>query len=82
MRRTGTGHGVAIYVFDGGVSDQHAELVGRVRIGFDAFPSTPRICNAHGTAVAGAAAGATLGVAPDAEIVDVKIINCEHMRVR
>jgi subtilisin family serine protease len=80
MRRTGTGRGVAIYVFDGGVSDQHAELAGRVRIGFDAFPSTPRICNAHGTAVAGAAAGATLGVAPEAEIVDVKIINCDHMR--
>jgi subtilisin family serine protease len=80
MRRSGTGRGVAIYVFDGGVSDQHAELAGRVRIGFDAFPSTPRICNAHGTAVAGAAAGATLGVAPEAEIVDVKIINCDHMR--
>ena len=42
--------------------------------------SSPRICNAHGTAVAGAAAGATLGVAPEAEIVDVKIINCDHMR--
>jgi subtilisin family serine protease len=80
MRRAGTGHGVAIYVFDGGVSDQHAELAGRVRVGFDAFPSNPRVCNAHGTAVAGAAAGATLGVAPEAEIVDVKIINCDHMR--
>ena len=80
MRRMGTGRGVAIYVFDGGVSDQHAELNGRVRVGFDAFPSTPRICNAHGTAVAGAAAGATLGVAPEAEIIDVKIINCDHMR--
>jgi subtilisin family serine protease len=80
MRRLGTGRGVAIYVFDGGVSDTHAELAGRVRVGFDAFPSSPRVCNAHGTAVAGAAAGATLGVAPEAEIVDVKIINCDHMR--
>jgi subtilisin family serine protease len=80
MRRAGTGRGVAIYVFDGGVSDTHAELAGRVRIGFDAFPSSPRVCNPHGTAVAGAAAGATLGVAPEAEIVDVKIINCDHMR--
>jgi subtilisin family serine protease len=80
MRRFGTGRGVAIYVFDGGVSETHAELAGRVRVGFDAFPSSPRVCNPHGTAVAGAAAGATLGVAPDAEIVDVKIINCDHMR--
>ena len=77
---SGTGRGVAIYVFDGGVSDTHAELAGRVRVGFDAFPSSPRVCNAHGTAVAGAAAGATLGVASEAEIVDVKIINCDHMR--
>jgi subtilisin family serine protease len=80
MRRSGTGRGVAIYVFDGGVSETHSELAGRVRVGFDAFPSNPRICNAHGTAVAGAAAGATLGVAPEAQIVDVKIINCDHMR--
>jgi subtilisin family serine protease len=79
-RRTGTGRGVAVYVFDGGVAEDHAELAGRVRIGFDGFPSTPRVCNPHGTAVAGAAAGATLGVAPNAEIIDVKIINCEHGR--
>jgi subtilisin family serine protease len=79
LRRTRTGAGVAIYVFDGGVSEQHQELSGRTRIGFDAFPSASRVCNSHGTAVAGAAAGATLGVAPEAEIIDVKIINCDHM---
>ena len=77
VRRTGTGRGVTIYVFDGGIAEDHPELAGRTRIGFDAVPSRPRVCNAHGTAVAGAAAGATLGVAPDAQIVDVKIINCE-----
>jgi subtilisin family serine protease len=80
VRRGGTGRGVTIYVFDGGVSAEHDEFGTRMRIGFDAFPSKPRICNDHGTAVAGAAAGATLGVAPEAEIVDVKIINCERMR--
>jgi subtilisin family serine protease len=80
LGRSRTGAGVAIYVFDGGVSEQHRELSGRMRMGFDAFPSAPRLCNPHGTAVAGAAAGATLGVAPDAEIVDVKIINCDRLR--
>lgn len=80
VRRSGTGRGVAIYVFDGGISAEHEEFGKRVRIGFDAFPSKPRVCNDHGTAVAGAAAGATLGVAPEAEIVDVKVINCERMR--
>jgi subtilisin family serine protease len=79
-RHAGVGRGVAIYVFDGGVDANHPELAGRVRIGFDAFPSMPRICNPHGTAVAGAAAGAALGVAPAAEIIDVKIIKCSNER--
>ena len=44
------------------------------------FPDDPKICNAHGTAVAGAIAGATLGVAPNAEIVDVKMVQCDKLR--
>jgi subtilisin family serine protease len=79
-RHRGSGRGTTIYVFDGGISAAHPELFGRVRDGFDAFPSTARICNAHGTAVAGAAAGATLGVAPEAEVVDIKIRNCDTGR--
>lgn len=79
-RHSGTGRGVTVYVFDGGVSMDHPELVGRVRRGFTAFPEDPAICNAHGTAVAGAVAGRTLGVAPEAEIVDVKMVQCEKLR--
>ena len=79
-RHAGTGRGVTIYVFDGGVSMDHPELVGRVRRGYSAFPEDPAICNAHGTAVAGAVAGKTLGVAPEAEIVDVKMVQCEKLR--
>jgi subtilisin family serine protease len=67
-------------VFDGGVMATHPELEGRVRHGFDAFPGDSRPCNAHGTAVAGAVAGTTLGVAPQAEIVDVKMVECSRMR--
>jgi subtilisin family serine protease len=69
-----------VYVFDGGVSDTHPELAGRVRRGYSAFPDDPKVCNPHGTAVAGAIAGATLGVAPAAEIVDVKMVQCEKLR--
>jgi subtilisin family serine protease len=51
-----------------------------VRRGFNAFPGEEHLCNAHGTAVAGAVAGTTLGVAPEAEIVDVKMVECRRMR--
>ena len=67
-RRTGMGRGVTVYVFDGGVLASHPELDGRVRKGYDAFPSDPKVCNAHGTAVAGAVGGKTHGVAPEVEI--------------
>src|SRR5581483_10373667 len=43
-------------------------------------PDDPKICNPHGTAVAGAIAGSTLGVAPDADIVDVKMVQCDKLR--
>src|SRR5437762_7935791 len=79
-RHTGSGRGVTVYVFDGGVSMDHPELAGRVRRGFSAFPDDPAICNPHGTAVAGAIAGRSLGVAPEAEVVDVKMVQCEKLR--
>ncbi|HEX7981302.1 MAG TPA: S8 family peptidase [Gemmatimonadaceae bacterium] len=79
-RHFGTGSGVTVYVFDGGILDTHPELAGRVRRGFDAFPGEEHVCNAHGTAVAGAVAGTTLGVAPKAEIVDVKMVECRRLR--
>ena len=76
----GSGRGITVYVFDGGVFETHPELEGRVRRGFDAFPNEEHVCNAHGTAVAGAIGGTTLGVAPDVEIVDVKMVECRRMR--
>jgi subtilisin family serine protease len=75
-----TGKGVTVYVFDGGISPTHPELIGRVRAGYTAFPDDQKICNPHGTAVAGAIAGSTLGVAPNANIVDVKMVQCEKLR--
>ncbi len=79
-RHYGSGAGVTVYVFDGGVLASHPELAGRVRRGYDAFPDGPPVCNAHGTAVAGAVAGATRGVAPEAEIGDGKMVDCHRMR--
>ena len=79
-RHSGSGRGVTVYVFDGGISTTHPELAGRVRLGYTGFPDDPKICNAHGTAVAGAIAGELLGVAPEADIVDVKMVNCARLR--
>jgi subtilisin family serine protease len=79
-RRRGTGQGVTVYVFDGGIMASHPELAGRVRKGYDAFDGDGDVCNAHGTAVAGAIAGKTLGVAPEARIVDVKMVECSKLR--
>lgn len=79
-RRRGTGRGVTVYVFDGGILPTHPELIGRVRKGYDAFEADSSVCNAHGTAVAGAVAGKTLGVAPEAEVVDVKMVECSKLR--
>lgn len=79
-RHQGSGRGVVVYVFDGGVLGSHPELTGRVRKGYDAFESDPAVCNSHGTAVAGAIAGRTLGVAREAEIVDVKMVECGKLR--
>ncbi len=79
-RRNGTGKGVVVYVFDGGIMAHHPELIGRVRKGYDAFPTDPAVCNAHGTAVAGAIGGRTLGVAADVQIVDVKMVECGKLR--
>ena len=76
----GSGRGITVYVFDGGILESHPELEGRVRRGYDAFPEEEHLCNAHGTAVAGAIAGTTLGVAPDAQIVDVKMVECKRLR--
>ena len=76
----GTGRGVSVYVFDGGILASHPDLEGRVRLGYNAFPDEERICNPHGTAVAGAVAGFSLGVAPAVEIVDVKMVECRLAR--
>lgn len=77
--RSSTGKGVTVYVFDGGIGE-HLELTGRIRKGFSINPNGRPMCNSHGTAVAGAIAGTTLGVASNARIVDVKIIDCLYNR--
>jgi subtilisin family serine protease len=69
---------VHIYVVDTGIRASHSEFVGRIQDGFDAIQDGKGTddCNGHGTHVAAIAAGATLGVAPNAILHPVRVLGC------
>lgn len=74
-----TGNGVRVAVVDSGVDRTHPQLVGRVAKGRDLYRTGGRDDCGHGTAVAGVVAAAadgtsTVGVAPGATIVPVKVL--------
>ena len=70
------GSGVDVYVVDTGISLSHTQFTGRLRAGFDALGGDSNDCHGHGTHVAGTAGGATLGVAPGATLVPVRVLDC------
>lgn len=78
----GSGAGVVAYVIDTGVRSSHAQFAGRVRTGFVSIEqggddgNGSEDCNGHGTHVAGTIAGADYGVAPEAEIIPVRVLDC------
>ena len=84
-RGTLTGLGIDIYIVDTGVRPTHEQLINRVASGIDipsengSSPVSPLTsdCDGHGTHVAGLAAGSTVGVAPQARIVAVRVLNCK-----
>lgn len=77
------GTGVRIYVFDTGLRLDHTQFTGRVMAGPD-FLANPagtvmvtNDCHGHGTLAASAAAGRTLGTAPGATVVPVRVMTCQ-----
>lgn len=76
---TARGAGVSIYILDTGVRADHEEFGGRVAAGFGAVQDGRGTsdCNGHGTHVAGTVAGATVGIAPAATIIPVRILDCQ-----
>ncbi|GAA2530060.1 MULTISPECIES: S8 family peptidase [Streptomyces] len=73
-----TASGVRVYVIDTGVRVSHSEFGGRASIGTDTVGDgqNGNDCNGHGTHVAGTTAGSTYGVAKAAQVVGVRVLDC------
>ncbi|MFE3328459.1 S8 family peptidase [Streptomyces sp. NPDC059176] len=74
-----TGRGANVYVVDTGIDYAHAEFGGRAVFGFDAIGDGRhgQDCMGHGTHVAGTAGGATYGIAREATLISVRVLNCD-----
>lgn len=71
----GTGTGVTSYVIDTGIDPAHPDFTGRASVGFDATGGNGIDGHGHGTHVAGTVGSETYGVAKDAELVGVKVLD-------
>ncbi|MFC9505667.1 S8 family peptidase [Streptomyces sp. NPDC057002] len=71
------GQGVTAYVIDTGVRITHSDFGGRASYGYDAVDNdnTAQDGHGHGTHVAGTVAGSAYGVAKQAKVVGVRVLN-------
>lgn len=68
---------VVTYVVDTGIDIQHPEFEGRATWGNNFADKQDTDCNMHGTHVAGLIGSKTFGVCKNANLVAVKVLNCE-----
>lgn len=70
---------VNAYIIDTGIRTSHNEFGGRASIGKDTVGDgrNGQDCQGHGTHVAGTVGGRTYGVAKDAELIAVRVLDCE-----
>lgn len=76
---TNTGASVPVYVLDSGIRLTHAEFGGRATSGPDFIDNDldASDCNGHGTHVAGTIGGTTYGVAKNAPLIAVRVLDCD-----
>ncbi|MEU3065267.1 S8 family peptidase [Streptomyces subrutilus] len=74
----GHGTGATAYILDTGIDYGHPEFGGRAVFGFDAVGDgrNGMDCQGHGTHVAATVASTTYGVAPQASLVAVRVLDC------
>jgi len=72
------GSNVNIYVLDTGIRPTHVDMQGRVVQAFTAINDGRGAtdCNGHGTHVAGTAGGTTYGIAKNAILQSVRVLDC------
>ncbi|QDQ15251.1 S8 family peptidase [Streptomyces spectabilis] len=70
---------VRVYVIDTGLRTTHQEFGGRASVGVDTVGDgqNGNDCHGHGTHVGAIAAGRTYGVAKQASVVAVRVLNCQ-----
>lgn len=71
-----TGAGVHAYIIDTGIRLTHTDFGGRASFGADFIGGDPSCWHWHATHVAGTVAGVTYGIAKQALIVSVRVLNC------
>ncbi len=71
-----TGAGVTVYVLDTGVDVTHPQFGGRAEATVNTVDDIDGDCDGHGTVVAGIAAARDYGVAKEAQVRSVKVLDC------
>jgi Tol biopolymer transport system component len=75
-----SGTGAHVYVIDSGIRTTHQEFGGRASVAYDGVGDgqNGQDCFGHGTHVAGIVGGATFGVAKNASLHAVRVLNCSN----